>query len=218
VLNIGDSDSGLRSTVDGQVDLCANGRMYGYWNATELAFSGRIIPTNYANFDVRYQAKGNYANGDTFYDTAENTGVRTRDKKFLISVGASGTMGFWNEAKQQFVFWVDSDGKLLKGIVPATLVSGLAEIGVNQTWRDVTKQRALNTVYTNTSGKPVFVSVTGKEQQQKSYIELWIGAVKASTYYKDANSDAAVSAIVPAGAAYKVATVGGAIINWAELS
>ena len=218
VLNIGDSDSGLRSTIDGQVDLCANGRMYGYWNATELAFSGRIIPTDYANFDARYQAKGNYANGDTFYDTAENTGVRTRDKKFLISVGASGTMGFWHEAKQQFVFWVDSDGKLLKGIVPAALVSGLAEIGVNQTWRDVTKQRALNTVYTNTSGKPIFVSVTGKEQQQKSFIEFWIGAVRASTYYKDANSDAAVSAIVPAGAAYKVATIGGAIINWAELS
>jgi len=218
VLNIGDSDSGLRSTIDGQVDLCANGRMYGYWNATELAFSGRIIPTDYANFDARYQAKGNYANGDTFYDTAENTGVRTRDKKFLISVGASGTMGFWNEAKQQFVFWVDSDGKLLKGIVPAALVSGLAEIGVNQTWRDVTKQRALNTVYTNSSGKPIFVSVSGKDQQQKSYIDLWIGAVRASTYYKDANSDAPVSAIVPAGAAYKVTTVGGALINWAELS
>ncbi|AJR00066.1 Phage tail fiber protein [Enterobacteriaceae bacterium bta3-1] len=218
VLNIGDSDSGLRSSVDGQVDLYANGRMYGYWNATTLGFAGRIIPTDYANFDTRYQAKGNYANGDTFYDTAENTGVRTRDKKFLISVGASGTMGFWNEAKQQFVFWVDSSGKLLKGIVPAALVSGLAEIGVNQTWRDVTKQRSLNTVYTNSSGKPIFISVTGKEQQQKSYIELWIGAVKASTYYKDANSDAAVSAIVPAGAPYKVTTVGGAIINWAELS
>ena len=33
-INIGDNDSGLRSSVDGQVDLYANGRMYGYWNTT----------------------------------------------------------------------------------------------------------------------------------------------------------------------------------------
>lgn len=60
VLNIGDANSGLRSSIKGQVDLFANGRMYGYWNATELAFSGRIIPTDYANFDAKYQPKGNY--------------------------------------------------------------------------------------------------------------------------------------------------------------
>lgn len=60
VLNIGDSDSGLRSSADGQVDLYANGRMLGYWNTTTLAFTGQIIPTNYANFDARYQPKGDY--------------------------------------------------------------------------------------------------------------------------------------------------------------
>lgn len=60
VLNIGDSDSGLRSSADGQVDLYANGRMLGYWNTTTLAFTGQIIPTNYANFDARYQPKGTY--------------------------------------------------------------------------------------------------------------------------------------------------------------
>lgn len=60
VLNIGDANSGLRSSTEGQVDLFANGRMYGYWNATELAFSGQIIPTNYTNFDAKYQPKGNY--------------------------------------------------------------------------------------------------------------------------------------------------------------
>lgn len=60
VLNIGDSDSGLRSSVDGQVDLYANGLMKGYWNTAVFSFTGRIIPTEYTNFDARYQAKGNY--------------------------------------------------------------------------------------------------------------------------------------------------------------
>ena len=60
VLNIGDNDSGLRSSVDGQVDLWANSKKMGYWNINILSFTGQIIPTNYANFDARYQAKGNY--------------------------------------------------------------------------------------------------------------------------------------------------------------
>lgn len=60
ILNIGDTDSGLRSSADGQVDLYANGRMLGYWNTTTLAFTGQIIPTNYTNFDARYQPKGTY--------------------------------------------------------------------------------------------------------------------------------------------------------------
>lgn len=53
-LTIGDNDSGLRSSVDGQVDLYANGRMYGYWNTTTLGFAGQMIPSNYNNFDARY--------------------------------------------------------------------------------------------------------------------------------------------------------------------
>lgn len=218
VLNIGDANSGLRSSTEGQVDLFANGRMYGYWNTTELAFTGRIIPTDYTNFDVLYQAKGNYANGYTFYDTNANTGMRTSDKKFLLSIGTDGTMGFWNEAKQQFVFLVDSEGKLTKGIVPAASVSGLAEVGVNQTWRDVTLQRALNTAYTNSSGKPIYISVTGKDQQQQSLVDLWVGSAKACRTYKDSNSDAPLTAIIPAGATYKIIATGGTLSNWAELS
>lgn len=53
-LNIGDNDSGLRSSKDGQVDLWANGKMFGYWNTTTFSFTGQIIPTNYSNFDARF--------------------------------------------------------------------------------------------------------------------------------------------------------------------
>lgn len=53
-LYIGDNDSGLRNSVDGQVDLYSNSHLVGHWNGTELAFTGQMIPTNYANFDARY--------------------------------------------------------------------------------------------------------------------------------------------------------------------
>ncbi|MFJ5855355.1 phage tail protein [Enterobacter cancerogenus] len=54
ILNIGDNDSGLRSSKDGQVDLWANSKMFGYWNTTTFSFTGQIIPTNYSNFDARF--------------------------------------------------------------------------------------------------------------------------------------------------------------------
>ena len=69
-LAIGDNDSGLRSSVDGQVDLYANGRMYGYWNTGVFSFTGQIIPSNYNNFDARYQAKGNYTPAGEAYTKA----------------------------------------------------------------------------------------------------------------------------------------------------
>lgn len=53
-LNIGDNDSGLRSSVDGQVDLWSNSAKVGFWNKTTFSFTGQIIPTNYSNFDARF--------------------------------------------------------------------------------------------------------------------------------------------------------------------
>jgi len=71
-LNIGDNDSGLRSSVDGQVDLYANNKKMGYWNGNILSFTGQIIPTNYANFDAKYQVKGNYTPAGQAYTKAES--------------------------------------------------------------------------------------------------------------------------------------------------
>ncbi|MGX5087211.1 phage tail-collar fiber domain-containing protein [Enterobacter sp. UPMP2052] len=73
ILNIGDNDSGLRSSKDGQVDLWANGKMFGYWNTTTFSFTGQIIPTNYSNFDARYYTK---AQSDAGY--MSKTGAYTK--------------------------------------------------------------------------------------------------------------------------------------------
>ena len=73
ILNIGDTDSGLRSSKDGQVDLWANNKMFGYWNTTAFSFTGQIIPTNYSNFDGRYYTK---TQSDTGY--MAKTGAYTK--------------------------------------------------------------------------------------------------------------------------------------------
>ncbi len=90
-LNIGDNDSGLRSSVDGQVDLWSNNAMVGYWNKTNFSFTGQIIPTNYANFDARYQAKGNYTPAGQAYTKAESDARYQSKDNYVTAVrlGAS---------------------------------------------------------------------------------------------------------------------------------
>jgi hypothetical protein len=78
--------------------------------------------------------------------------------------------------------------------------------------------RALNTTYTNSTGKPMFVVVyasTGGANSLTFYING--GAVSAwgegngyvGTYH--------ISAIVPAGATYEVGSSGGSLANWTEI-
>jgi len=106
-LTIGDSDSGLRSSVNGQVDLYANGQMFGYWNTTILSFTGQIIPTNYANFDTRYytkaQSDAGYAPMLRSYSKAESDARYVRD----IRMGAN----------QSGIIWGGEGGTLPAGYV-----------------------------------------------------------------------------------------------------
>lgn len=91
VLNIGDNDSGLRSSVDGQVDLWSNNARVGYWNKTTFSFTGQMIPTNYANFDTRYQAKGNYTPAGQAYTKAES------DARYNLKNTASRAASGWEK-------------------------------------------------------------------------------------------------------------------------
>lgn len=107
IINIGDNDSGLRSSKDGQVDLYANGAFRGYWNTTTLGFTGQIIPTNYNNFDTRYytkaQSDAGYAPMLRSYSKAESDARYVRD----IRMGAN----------QSRIVWGGSGGTLPAGYV-----------------------------------------------------------------------------------------------------
>lgn len=163
------------------------------------------------------QPTGNYANGDIFYNTASLVGMRTASKNYALVNFENGDMGGWDESTKSFTFRFDKLGKLINGTVPSSLVTGLAQIGVGQIWQNVTSQRNLNTAYTNSTAKPIFISVTCKEQPQPSTIELWVGGTLVGSYYKDSKSDSAVVTIVPPGSTYTVKASGGGIINWSEL-
>ena len=109
------------------------------------------------------------------------------------------------------------NGKAVSGS-PVALESQV--FGVGQTWQDVTASRALGTIYTNTTGKPIMVSVRINTTSVAS-IRTTGGTIMAQEYNGINTSTIAVSlvAIVPPSSTYYAQSDSGTntLIYWAEL-
>ena len=100
-----------------------------------------------------------------------------------------------------------------------------AGIGVNQTWTNVTASRAYGTTYTNSTGKPISVTVSGGSTGSGSFIHIvYVNSNEIAyqtTYSANAGYRHNVFFIVPNSATYSVTGVGGinttALHNWSEL-
>mgnify|MGYP003639393860 CR=1 FL=1 len=94
-------------------------------------------------------------------------------------------------------------------------VSGL---GVGQTWQNVTSSRAVNTTYTNSTGRPIYIAIrctTTAGTILLTVDSLVVGVVQDND---PVTNGGVMSAIVPNGKTYIVtygATV--SIIAWSEL-
>lgn len=99
-----------------------------------------------------------------------------------------------------------------------------AGIGVNQTWQNVSASRVNGTTYTNSTGKPIIVSI-GNYIATSSYVNLTVDGIAVG--YATGNSTggavgSCVTAVVPNGSTYVLTAtvVGGAGITrqfWSEL-
>jgi len=96
-------------------------------------------------------------------------------------------------------------------------------IGVSQTWTDVTASRSTGTTYTNSTGKPIQVSIMSTLTGTISPAAWFeVGGVTISRIGGSgaaANMPGYVYAIVPDGATYKLNTVSGVSVPsiWTEL-
>ena len=92
-------------------------------------------------------------------------------------------------------------------------VKDLGGLGVNQTWQNVTSQRALDTDYVNDTGRSIQISI--RDSSDAGYLAIRIdGLAITSTPYTSAGS---VACIIPAGSTYSVSDNGGALLYWFEL-
>ena len=113
-----------------------------------------------------------------------------------------------------------TSGNLLtsNGTTWASVAPVVTGLGYGQTWQDVTASRALATTYTNGTGKPIQVVVTGTASGGGVSIVFTVGGVTIPFFGYSASGGSGYTGgtvIVPVGATYSCA---GATLNtWLEL-
>jgi hypothetical protein len=97
--------------------------------------------------------------------------------------------------------------------------SALTSLGVNQTWGNYTSSRAFNTVYTNSTPKPIEVIVTFASSGNGGGIYVYLnGTLMLETGAYDSGYGSAVSFIVPIGQTYEIVPFSvGVKAYWSEL-
>lgn len=96
----------------------------------------------------------------------------------------------------------------------------LTPLGVGQAWQDFTGSRTWATTYTNTTGRPIQISIATRDPVAGNLgSNLYVSGVKVANFYLSGSSQATVTAIVPPGATYQLTRddTNDTILLWVEL-
>jgi hypothetical protein len=170
---------------------------------------GAIIPVEEGtvNADTNWQITNNGAvtigtTGLTFQQVGQSTDASTINK---------GIVELATDAEAQ------AGTDTVRALTPANLNASV--VGKGQTWQNVAGSRALNTTYTNSTGRPIFVVISVQPSASGNTTLVLDGvtygqAVSAST----ATIVGTVTLIVPNGGTYRLNSGGTvSITNWLEL-
>lgn len=96
----------------------------------------------------------------------------------------------------------------------------LKEVGVGQTWQNMTVSRAIGSTYTNTTGKPIVVVVsfaTSTNAVNSAAISVGGEAIAFDVNQGGTGGNCSVSVLVPDGATYSATNSNNTYIKWMEL-
>ena len=96
--------------------------------------------------------------------------------------------------------------------IAATAVNGQT-LGVGQTWQNMLGSRAAGTTYTNSTGRPIFVSIVAGVPSSSATLAI-NGIVVGTT---STGTTSQVGGIVPAGGTYVLQSNASVLPYWAEL-
>jgi len=98
----------------------------------------------------------------------------------------------------------------------ATLAEAQAyDLGVGQTWQNVTASRSAGVTYTNTTGKPIYLSMWNGGGGTQGVMRIYIDGVAVasdSNTSTNSNNGGGISTIIPNGSTYKMSWVNGVAI------
>lgn len=92
-------------------------------------------------------------------------------------------------------------------------------IGVGQTWQNMTSSRTADVTYTNSTGRPIMISVYGSSGANRSGLLYVDSVLIARTETTGSSGIGTLTAIVPNGSTYIVSagSTAWSVFNWAEL-
>ncbi len=92
-------------------------------------------------------------------------------------------------------------------------------IGEGQTWQNMTASRAINTVYTNSTGRTIEVSVRGALSTSAAIFAEIDGAIDLGGGSATSGAVIGITFLVPPGSTYRVFPQGGSLsgVTWSEL-
>jgi len=96
------------------------------------------------------------------------------------------------------------------------LFGNIQDFGNGQSWQDVTSNRNTGVTYTNTTGKPIAISITfGIVSYQKG--EITVDSILFDQRFGSSNTEwTSINLIIPNGVTYRASTTG-YIYQWREL-
>lgn len=102
-------------------------------------------------------------------------------------------------------------------ITQAMLATAASSIGVGQTWQNVSGSRSSGVNYTNSTGKPIFVSGAVGFSANATITATVDGIGVANTGVITGGGTVSCSFIVPNGSVYSMTSNAGGFNIWAEL-
>jgi len=162
-----------------------------------------------ANFDELYSIKA--ASGANS-DITSLSGLTT-----ALSVAQGGT------GRNDGLAWGNLKGTLSSQADLQAALDAKSGFGVGQAWTDVTSSRVLGTTYTNTTGKPIQVTLLVGPSSGTDVATIVKVGSSANLYGSySASSGRYINnapLVVPVGSTYSVSVINGtaAIVSWSEL-
>ena len=180
--------------------------------------------TNDQLLKIRNSTTTTYLNVGYIHQT---NGFEVLDDTQVVSTSGIPTGGIIGDQAEGT--WTNGTGTTESLVSPAKVAASATEVvgnyalGVDQTWQDMTSSRALNTTYQNTTGRPIFISLSGTISNGKT-MSLLVSpnSDMSSPVTVDRTSDiddpSGVQAIIPNNIYYQ-ASVGSSVsgLIWAEL-
>jgi len=204
--------SQVQQTISAAISLIATQSGAKFYVAAATVAYNITLPTASAGLNFEFEGiNGAYAVGLTYAGTLYLPDGTTAAAGIFSQISLSpigNTIKVWSDGGSWFMTTLGQE-IVKNGVLNNQAVNFSQVIGIGQTWQNVTASRAVNTSYTNSTGKPITASISTSESRDTNSTGASIsvnGVVIASSQaYRasaSAGGEAFATVVVPSGATF----------------